>query len=159
MSKLMTDFLNKFWGNVVFTDDCWLWIGSRTKKGYGSYYAGNRRVEHAHRVAYKLAYGDYDPNLHVLHRCDNPPCVNPKHLFLGTNYDNVMDRVRKNRGSRPLGESNPNAKLSWAQVEEIRRRVKGGESQNSLTKIFPVTSTMMSRIARELNWKMPMIPS
>lgn len=76
------------------SDQCWEWRGYRTIKGYGSIGAG----EFAHRVAYELLVGPIPPKLYVLHHCDNPPCVNPSHLFLGTIADNNRDMVEKGRG-------------------------------------------------------------
>lgn len=88
----------RFYEKVQKTEGCWLWLGSITRGGYGSYtlksYKGTTR---AHRIAYLLEYGPFDPKLFVCHRCDNPPCVRPEHLFLGTRQDNTDDMMRKGR--------------------------------------------------------------
>lgn len=108
---------------------CWNWIGMRKngKRPYGRTYVGSRtdgtrKVVSAHRHSYEVFNGPIG-DLHVCHRCDNPPCVNPDHLFLGTAKDNADDRDRKGRNSpAPVyrGASGTNAKLTDAQVAEIR---------------------------------------
>lgn len=75
---------------------CWEWTAERNRKGYGIFWR-NASMTGAHRASYELHVGPIPDGLHVLHRCDNPPCVNPAHLFLGTNQDNVDDRQRKGR--------------------------------------------------------------
>ena len=87
-------------------NECWNWTGYRTAKGYGMMSFGSRPVR-THRVSWTLHYGKIPKGLQVLHHCDNPACVNPEHLFLGMNADNVRDRVRRDRGNRPIGDANP----------------------------------------------------
>jgi hypothetical protein len=87
-----------FWAKVARGADCWEWGGARNTSGYGWFRFGpDRTPTGAHRVAYELSNGPIPDGLAVLHRCDNPPCVNPAHLFLGTNQDNVTDKVNKGR--------------------------------------------------------------
>lgn len=92
---------DRFWSKVVKTDTCWIWIGagSTSKKGYGQIRlpGAKGRQTSAHRVSWILHRGEIPIGLDVLHKCDNPPCVNPDHLFLGTNQDNVNDKVSKGR--------------------------------------------------------------
>lgn len=76
---------------------CWEWCGSKDEKGYGLIPVGGNKSMRAHRYSYRLFNGSIKKGLHVLHKCDNPTCVNPKHLFLGTNNDNIQDKVSKNR--------------------------------------------------------------
>ena len=86
----------RFFGKVHKTDGCWLWIARCDKAGYGRF-TMNGREESAHRSVWKLKHGDIPEGTCVLHRCDNPPCVRPDHLFLGTQKDNMEDCSNKNR--------------------------------------------------------------
>lgn len=96
--------VERFWKKVApgSVDVCWVWLGSRNRGGYGQIRGDNGDVERAHRVAWRLSSAVIPAGLHVLHRCDNPGCVNPNHLFLGTNDDNIADMVTKNRGGEWL---------------------------------------------------------
>lgn len=115
----MTDTFDSY-VKVGGPDDCWEWQGYRTPLGYGRY-----RRKLAHRISFARALGIELGTLHVCHRCDNPPCVNPAHLFLGTARDNALDRKSKDRGirwyGRRRGHRNPMAKLTDQAVREIRR--------------------------------------
>jgi len=89
-------FPESFWKKVQKTSSCWLWIGAKDSCGYGIH---NKKFDttRAHRISYILKYGEFDKNLKVLHKCDNPACVNPKHLFLGTQQENIKNMVKKFR--------------------------------------------------------------
>jgi hypothetical protein len=86
--------MERFWNKVYKTESCWLWVGAKTPKGYGQF-CHEGKIRRAHRLAYVLAFGEIPAELFVCHKCDNPSCVRPKHLFLGTNRDNVMDAIAK----------------------------------------------------------------
>lgn len=124
----------RFWSKVDVRgpDECWEWTGSfrgpeYRSAGYGQFYAGKgTKVIGAHRFAAMLRYGMFDRRLFVCHSCDNTRCVNPSHLFLGTHQDNVNDMVAKGRQAKVGGERHPAAKLTDAQVDDIRRRYVRG---------------------------------
>lgn len=92
----------RFWKRVNKTASCWEWQGARNKTGYGTV-CFNYKTWRTHRYAWHITYGSIPVNLCVLHHCDNPPCVNPDHLWLGTHADNVRDRENKGRGVYPKG--------------------------------------------------------
>lgn len=96
MAKSLLSVEERFWGKVEKTDGCWLWKGYRTPKGYGVFKM-NGKNQQAHRAAWMLTHGPIPTGLDVLHECDNPPCVRPDTLFLGTNTDNQRDSVAKGR--------------------------------------------------------------
>ena len=110
-------------------EECWAWRGP-TANGYGRLSMGDKTLG-AHRLAYELRHGSAR-GMHVLHRCDNRACVNPAHLFLGTNADNMRDKMAKGRG----GHVGP--KLTAAQRRIIRARLQAGEAQNALAQEFGV---------------------
>lgn len=122
--KKISNTVEYFWSNVVKTSSCWLWVGSKQEHGYGRFQPRKERGGKArnnfsaHRFSYELKYGSILGNMSVLHKCDNPPCVNPSHLFLGTQAENVKDMTIKNRVSH--GEKHFNHKLTVNEVREIK---------------------------------------
>jgi hypothetical protein len=131
-----------FWRHVEIgrVDDCWPWTGSRYRGGYGRIRRGGvQRV--AHREAFEIAFGESVPReLMVCHRCDNPCCVNPAHLFLGTAADNNGDRKSKGRNADTRGERHPMAKVTAADVMEMRRMRAGGAIFKEIGARFGVTT-------------------
>lgn len=121
--------IDRFCDRITFlgVDDCWLWTGRKKRHNYPSFtYATNSKTAGAHRLALALTGTCLpDKDQYACHKCDNPPCVNPNHLFWGTALDNVTDRVEKGRSHKwtgdRLGSKNPNAKITENDVLEIRR--------------------------------------
>lgn len=133
-------------------DKCWNWTGWKDRNNYGFIFYKDKMIR-AHRVSWLIYCGDIPDNMHVLHKCDNPSCVNPEHLFLGDNYDNIKDKMFKNRSYKPVGEKCPFSKLTWEKVDEIRRRVNNGEKQYRIAREFGISRTQVSNIMNNKHWK------
>lgn len=147
--------VSRFMRKVTRGDGCWLWMGARCVAGYGRMGIGKKSVP-AHRIAYLIAT-DVDPgDLCVLHRCDNPQCVRPDHLFLGTMTDNNLDMDAK--GRRPTGERSHRSKLTEASVVQIRERYLSGETQHALAKEYGITQPAISRAIRGVTWSTRRVP-
>jgi hypothetical protein len=149
-------FEARFWARVDRTAHCWIWTGYKDVRGYGHVALRRQerrsRPELAHRVAYALAYGAVPPGAFVCHRCDQPSCVRPEHLFLGDNSANIQDMWVKGRGARlwARGESHGLAVLTTQQVLEIRARYAAGERCGELAAAFGVG---VHRIDDIVTWK------
>lgn len=134
-------------------DECWNWGASFVGGGYGQYGPGS----YAHRFSYRLYKGPIPNGLFVLHTCDNRRCVNPSHLFVGTNYDNVQDMVSKGRQSGAKGERSGKAKLTEKQVREIRQRYKRWRANRSnviqLASEFGMSVPQIQAIVARKQWK------
>ncbi len=136
---------------------CWLWPLSVNDKGYGNTGkwtngVGSYHLRGSHRVSYFLHNGQFNYKLCVCHTCDNPSCVNPDHLFLGTSEENTEDMVKKGRASK--GIDRPNAKLSERQVLEIREKyATGNYSQRQLAKIYNVNWGNIHYITSRKIWR------
>lgn len=131
---------------------CWLWIGGCCQKGYGSVRIGGATVG-LHRVSYEAHKGPIPSGLFVLHSCDVRCCVNPEHLRLGTNSENMLDMYRKGRCQRLRGEEHPLAKLSTLQVVEIRSLRASGVSVRNLASRYGVDDSLIGLIAKRRIWR------
>lgn len=142
---------DRFWPKVKvgLPDECWEWMGKKSKKGQGIF-RGNKDVGSA-RTAYRLAYGDIPDGLWVLHKCDNPPCCNPNHLFLGTQKDNMHDCSVKGRISR--GEKRYNAKLNTKDVINIRTQYNDGFTMREISRTYRVANSTIFNIIHKKSWK------
>lgn len=146
----------RFWRDVPHMSNataCWPWMGSKNANGYGHFSVGgranNRRVS-AHRFAYWLAHGQIEPGEVVCHSCDNPGCVNPAHLFAGTQAQNLADMTAKGRRSRFAlrGESAPTCKVSDADAKRIATRIASGEKPAALAREFGVNRVSIYKIVK-----------
>jgi hypothetical protein len=151
----------RFWSKVRVRDieECWLWLGGTARFGYGTFAIKHGDLIPAHRFSWILAYGNIPDGLWILHHCDNPPCVNPLHLFLGTRKDNINDMLQKrrhwaHRGYSPItrGEKNGRARVTDAQVVEIRKRYILGQTQTELAPLFGLSRQAIGRIVRREVW-------
>lgn len=144
-------YYNRFWAKVKIggLEECWSWNAAlHSKKGYGSFHA--ERPDKSHRIAFRLSRGVIPVGAHVLHRCDNPGCCNPVHLFIGTNHDNVLDA--KAKGRRCVGTRMKDAKLSYDKADEIRKLRAQGISFRKLGRMFGVNHSQIRRICKDLIW-------
>jgi|SRR3989304_4300052 len=151
-------FTKRFWAKVIISDGCWWWIGANNG-AYGHLSCGGRKQGRlsAHRASWILHNGEIPLGLCVLHKCDNPLCVNPKHLFLGTQLDNAADRVKKGRDGdkkgKVRGEKNGNCLLTEQQIKEIRRRYSvGGIRQIDLAQEYGLSRSGICMIVTKRSW-------
>lgn len=144
----------QFWNHVAVaaSDECWEWNGCRSKQGYGLVNVAYSGIS-AHRLSWTIHFGPIPDGIWVLHRCDNPPCCNPAHLFLGTCQDNVDDKIAKGRQKSVDGELNPRSKLANTDILTIRRLRAQGESLKALAEQFNVSMTTISRAALRKAWR------
>lgn len=146
---------DRFWPKVRKGRGCWTWMAAHNRRGYGVVGRGGKNggMVSAHRVAWEITYGPIPDGLWVLHKCDNRSCVRPKHLYLGTAYDNTHDMLRRGRhGNTGLpGERNHKAKLTVAQVRAIRREA-GTVPQYVLAERYGVTGATISAIVQGKTW-------
>lgn len=155
---VMPSLNERFWSKVRRTDanSCWNWTAGLSKDGYGKLSIGRENTgARAHRVAWAITFGPIPTGLHVLHRCDNPKCCNPRHLFLGTNDDNVRDRNLKGRHRTcgPRGASfNARRKLTEANVRAIRARLEAGDEPKAIAPEFGVTQQNIIAIKNRRTW-------
>lgn len=137
--------IKNFWSKVSKSTpkECWGWTGA-TSSGYG-YFGINSKTEKAHRVSWVIHYGEIPKGLNVCHQCDNPSCVNPNHLFVGTQSENMRDSVAKDRFNR---------KLTNKQVREIRQLYPLGKvTQSELSRIYNVSRQHIHQIINRQVWK------
>jgi len=147
MSKTMEE---RFWEKVDKRgpEECWPWTAASQPEGYGNFWDGESHVG-AHRVSFKLEHGDPDGEV-VRHTCDNPSCVNPRHLLTGDHQDNARDREERNPRDRS-GENAGRSKLTEEDVQEIKSRL-GEDTQEELAEEFEVSRSAISHIALGNNW-------
>jgi hypothetical protein len=149
---------DRFWSKVDKSggpDACWPWIAGKQQQGYGVF-SRDGKSANAHRVAFDLANGPIPAGLFVCHTCDNPPCCNPAHLFSGTHSDNMRDKVAKGRNnSRPpllVGAQIWTARLTEADVREIRRLRQAGWQFNDLAEEYAVSLNTVRRVVYRESW-------
>jgi hypothetical protein len=150
----------RFWKKVRKSDGCWIWTGGTANRGYGVIGCEDnpRKQMHAHRASWIIHFGPIPEGQQVCHQCDNPPCVKPDHLFLGTQAENLADASKKKRlvGNRGAfkGESNLQAKLTEDSVRDIRRRYAlGGITQGALALEFGVSEGLIGFVITRRAWK------
>ncbi|MGI8655448.1 MAG: HNH endonuclease signature motif containing protein [Pyrinomonadaceae bacterium] len=151
----------RFWRKVDKSNGanaCWLWLASGHEAGYGQFSIRipfqRRRMVKAHRLAYELTHGMIPTGHVICHRCDNPPCCNPQHLFSATQKQNTEDKYRKGRQNHAIGTQITSAKLSNNKVITIRRLyVAGGYTQIRLAEMYGVSDATIRRVVKHQNWE------
>lgn len=142
-------FLNKV--SKQGHDGCWLWMGAKTSSGYGKMRIDGRTVQ-THRYSYELYYGAIPNGMFVMHSCDRTTCCNPAHLSLGTHSENMRDR--DNKGRKPIGSKTGKAKLTEAQVAEIRcEYAKGTVTLETLSAQYGISQSSISMIVNRKRWR------
>jgi hypothetical protein len=142
---------SKFWDRVNKTDNCWIWRGYRHQSHhYGTLKVFKKRT-YAHRYAWELTYGKIPNEMHVLHHCDNPPCVRPNHLFLGTQADNNRDK--KQKGRLVFGSKRKLAKLKESDIPIIRELWKRGQSMQQIALVHGVHRNTIQQVLSSKTWK------
>ena len=160
-SLIPQKYVDQFWSKVDQSkgpEACWPWLASHIGKGYGQCNTGKGQG-YSHRYAWTLTYGEIPDKLFVLHKCDNPTCCNPAHLWLGTCKDNLQDCSRKKRffaqlhpDKMPRGASHGRTKLAEEDVREIRKWISGGMRVTETADAFGVSSAAVSLIISGKNW-------
>ena len=151
MPKLKTTTIERLLSKIDRSSGCWNWTAGKDSDGYGQMRVGGRK-RLCHRLSYEEHRGVIPAGQCVLHRCDNPACINPEHLFLGTQPQNIADMIAKGRDRKAClkGEAHSQAKLTEADVIEIR--AAQGLSQTRLGAIYGVSPSQIGQILRRENW-------
>ena len=144
----------RFWAKVrksFLKDGCWPWQAHCNDDGYGKIKIDGKVIS-AHRLSWEIHFGPIPEGMKVLHKCDNPPCVRPDHLFLGTDLDNHKDCVTKGRDFHIYGSQHWAAKLTEAIVKECRRLSKT-QTARSLAKKYNISESIMGQVIKGKRWK------
>ena len=141
--------IDRFWPKVDIKsfDECWLWMAYEERNGYGVF-RFNKKIWKAHRFSYLLHYGSIPNQLFILHKYDERLCVNPNHLFAGTNSDNMQDMISKGRNNHLFGNKHPNSKLTDEQVLTIIEKYKSGKTMQDLATEYNITVQAISQNIR-----------
>ena len=154
---LIDSVIERFWKNVRKEDDHWLWTAATDQHGYGclmvKVQGKPKRMWKAHRVSYLLHHGHLPDGPIVLHECDQPACVKPECLFLGTQIDNIRDMDAKGRRRVGRGEHSRSHKVTDEQVREIRRRFAQGEHYLTLSNAYGISNQSMYAIVKRQTWR------
>jgi hypothetical protein len=144
------DSKKRFLEKIKIKNECWEWIRRKHRQGYGQF-GYKRKYMLAHRASWILFKGDIPENMSICHKCDNPSCVNPEHLFIGTHADNMIDAFMKNRKSTK-GYKHPRSKVTNETIEKIFKLRAKGMTQLAIGLICGICQHMVSKILRKKHW-------
>lgn len=150
--SLIMDINQTFWIRVQKTSSCWIWTGVKDIDGYGLAKFYFSREKRAHRLSYEIHFGTIPRGMHVLHKCDNPSCVSPEHIFLGTNIDNIRDMVKKGRNAKGFTNGRGMAKLTNEDIISIRDLLKE-KTQKEVAAIFGMSYSCINGIKTGRSWR------
>lgn len=139
--------------HTKLSNGCWVFNGSLDKDGYGVFTYGRGKQVRAHRMAFEFYVGPIPNLILVCHSCDNPSCINPEHLFLGSPKDNTQDMIKKQRRPVLSGDDHPNAKLTEHQAHEIKQLRKQNVPLRSIANQYGISFQTVSSIAKGTTWK------
>ena len=148
------DPIKRFWAKVEKGPSCWIWTAGRDKDGYGKFWFRGKHSR-AHIASYLIHVGEIPEGMLVCHDCDNPWCVRPDHLFLGTYQDNSDDMVAKGRSADRAGEKNGAAKLTLELIEEAHRMKAAGIPQVRIAEHMNVSTAAISMALNGKTWAQP----
>lgn len=161
MSDIITDldFLQwvapRFWNKVdkAGLNDCWLFTGAKSEKGYGRFWYSATKYLRAHRLAYVLAKGPIPEGMEIIHSCDNPLCCQPAHLSANTHQKNMDDMTSRNRTNGPKGRRQHLAKMDEEKVLQIRQMYTTGKyNKSALARLFNIRPATVNQIVTRLTW-------
>jgi hypothetical protein len=140
-------------------DGCWLWQGAKIPDGYGQLQGPQGKVVLVHRLSWQLFRGPIPEKAQVLHKCDVPSCLNPEHLFLGSQRDNILDMKAKGRLVTFSGERHGMAKLKWVHIRKIRSQYSLGKTRAQLAQEYAISWSQLNRIVKGTSWASQKNPS
>lgn len=147
-SKSLANFSKKF----VRSNGCWLWNGGKNRDGYGQVRLKGR-TEYAHRISWVIHNGPIPKGMCVCHQCDNPLCVRPDHLFLGTHAENMADMIAKNHVARFHGKEDTHTKLAKKDIRRMREQYLFGADRKDISLVFNVSISSVYAIVGRRTWR------
>lgn len=153
--KFKEDPQKRFWFHVRKTPTCWIWEGAKNGNfGHGIFRFDSGKNILSHRFSWTIHNGPIPEGMNICHTCDNPPCVNPNHLWAGTTKDNVHDMIKKGRSNPPRGERQGNSKLTEEQVRSIRKEyIPGVTLQADIAKKYNIRYQTVDGICKRKSWR------
>ena len=142
-----------FWQHVDKSGDCWIWMGATTR-GYGQTTI-DKKHGYAHRFSWEFANGSIPNKKIICHKCDTPRCVNPEHLFIGTQADNIKDAIKKGRTKykASFGSKNGNSRLTELAVKDIKKQYAGGKTLREVANAIGVSKSTVWNVVSNKNWR------